>query len=432
MEDFINMFPNNGQGNPIIKVIGVGGAGGNAVNYMYEQGIVGVGFVVCNTDVKDLQKSPIEHKLQIGKKLTGGLGAGSKPERGRQAAEENIEEITAMLTDVKMVFVVAGMGGGTGTGATPVIAKTAKDMGILTVAVVTTPYAYEKKRYNNAMHSVDELTPNVDAILIIKNDKITETYKNLTIKASENKGNELVYAAVRGTAEIMTRTGDHSVDFADVESVMKDSGLTLMGTGRANGEDRADVAVKQAIESPLLDCKIAGAKGLLVNIVQGNKEMLVSEQQKIIESITNTTGDDIDLKYGVATDPELGEDITVTIIVTGFEKAKVAEPPVPVKPTTPPTIIKDPTMSEVIDGDYDEYPQPYVVAFQSKNKKPILMDESIPESQKSIPAVVRQFIQNNAKRKGRTSNANDAPQFAFDANGRFGDSTAAVLRNNPD
>jgi cell division protein FtsZ len=320
---FMGTFGNNDQTNSRIKVIGVGGGGSNAVNYMHNQGIHGVSFAVCDTALQDLQKSPIEYKIQLGKMLTKGLGAGSKPEVGCMAAGESIDEIKAMLNPetTSMVFIVAGMGGGTDTGAALVIAKTAKDAGILTVAVVTIPYEYEQQeRYKAARQGIEELKPCVDNFLIINNENISKLYGNLNVSEVEGKINEVICTAVRGIAEIMTRQGIHNVDIKDVESVMKDRGLTIMGMGRASGKTRAKQAAENAINSLLPDCKISNAKGLLLNVVEGSKKLYLAEMNEIITYIIEQTGENVHMKYGITADPSLGKDIAVTIIVTGFDE----------------------------------------------------------------------------------------------------------------
>ena len=422
------MWGSDGQGGSIIKVIGVGGGGGNAVNYMHEQKIKGVSFVVCNTDVQDLQKSPIEHKIQLGKKLTEGLGAGSQPERGRMAAEENIDEVRAMLADAKMAFVVAGMGGGTGTGASPLIAKVAKEMDILTVAVVTIPYYFERGRYKNALLGIQELKANVDAILTIKNDKILEIYGDLTMDAAEDEANKLLCTAVRGIAEIITHTGKHNVDFADVKHVMENSGCAIMGTGRASGDNRAIAAVEQALRSPLLDYDMRGAKGLLVNIVQGEK-LLVREMNEIMDYIEEQTGEQVSTKYGFATDPQLGEDIAVTIIVTGFEEQDLHKKEAEVEAKTEVKEDDDDDV-EVIDWDAplpeNEYDPPVEISTPSR-KKPILSNPNITEAEKATPAVWR------GTRKQRASvSEGKGGLFALDSNSKITPSQATFLKNNPD
>jgi cell division protein FtsZ len=426
-EKFIKMFGSDTQGGSIIKVIGVGGGGGNAVNYMHKQGVHGVSFVVCNTDVQDLQKSPIEYKIQLGKQLTEGTGAGSEPEQGRQAAQESIGDITAMLNPVntKMVFIVAGMGGGTGTGAAPVIAKRAKEAGILTVAVVTIPYEYEGKRSKVALAGIEALKPCVDAILIIKNDNIRKLYGKLRVSAAANKANELLCTAVRGIAEIITKTGVRNVDFADVKNVMKNSGLAIMGTGRSNGEKRANDATEQAVNSPLLDYKISNAKGLLVNIVEGTDEqyeLFEEEIEEIITHITKKTGKEVDIKYGIARDESLGEDIAVTIIVTGIEvekedkpsDAKPKAPGIKIVPAAPE--VEDDLLAPPLPDDEDDddgFLKPYTP--KGRGRAPIISDE---------PAIYQG--------KNRMVRASKPSNYALGSDGKVGRGNAAFLTDNPD
>ena len=306
----------------IIKVIGVGGGGSNAVNYMYEQGIKGVDFIVCNTDAQALDMSPVPLKIQLGSTLTEGRGAGAVPEVGRNAAIESLEEIKALLSDnTTMVFITAGMGGGTGTGAAPVIAKVARDMGILTVGIVTVPFMFEgKKRSSQAMLGLDEMRNNVDTLLEINNDKLRELYGNLTLKAAFGHADEVLCTAAKGIAEVITLIGTVNVDMNDVKTVMKDSGKAIMGSGRANGEGRARKAVEMALESPLLnDRDITGANFVLLNITHGNNELLMDEISEITDYIQEQAGMSAEVIWGYGQDATLGDDVCVTVIATGFK-----------------------------------------------------------------------------------------------------------------
>lgn len=317
------------QKSSIIKVIGVGGGGSNAVNHMYAQGITGVDFVVCNTDQQALDASPIPNKLQLGLNLTEGRGAGSKPDVGRQAAEESIENIHSILeTNTKMVFITAGMGGGTGTGAAPVIAKAAKEMGVLTVGIVTIPFAFEgRKRIQQAELGISELRKNVDSILVINNEKIRELYGVHKSSEAFGKANDVLTIAAKGIAEIITVTGHINVDFEDVKTVMKDSGVAIMGTGMAEGENRALNAVEEALVSPLLnDNQIIGAKNILLNIGFGEDEITMDEISEITEYIQNAAGMDADVIWGYGYNNKLGNAVSVTVIATGFEQKPI--PPV--------------------------------------------------------------------------------------------------------
>jgi len=306
----------------IIKVIGVGGGGSNAVNYMYEQGIKGVDFIVCNTDAQALDMSPVPLKIQLGSTLTEGRGAGAIPEVGRNAAIESLEEIKALLSDnTTMVFITAGMGGGTGTGAAPVIAKVARDMGILTVGIVTVPFMFEgKKRSSQAVLGLDEMRANVDTLLEINNDKLRELYGNLTLKAAFGHADEVLCTAAKGIAEVITLIGTVNVDMNDVKTVMKDSGKAIMGSGRASGEGRARKAVELALESPLLnDRDITGANFVLLNITHGNNELLMDEISEITDYIQEQAGMSAEVIWGYGQDVTLGDDVCVTVIATGFK-----------------------------------------------------------------------------------------------------------------
>lgn len=317
------------QKSSIIKVIGVGGGGSNAVNHMFSQGITGVDFVVCNTDQQALDASPIPNKLQLGLNLTEGRGAGSRPDVGRQAAEESIDNIKVILeSNTKMVFITAGMGGGTGTGAAPVIAKAAKEMGILTVGIVTIPFAFEgRKRIQQAEMGINELRRNVDSILVINNEKIRELYGVHKSSEAFGKANDVLTIAAKGIAEIITVTGHINVDFEDVKTVMKDSGVAIMGTGLAEGENRALSAVEQALVSPLLnDNQIIGAKNILLNIGFGEDEITMDEISEITEYIQNAAGLDADVIWGYGYNEKLGNAVSVTVIATGFEQKPI--PPV--------------------------------------------------------------------------------------------------------
>jgi len=307
----------------IIKVVGVGGGGGNAVNHMYREGINGVDFFICNTDAQALENSPIPNRIQIGNALTEGRGAGSNPEVGRKAAEENIKEIIESLgVNTQMVFVTAGMGGGTGTGAAPVIAKAAKDMGILTVGIITTPFSFEGgRRCDAAFHGIEERRESVDSLLVISNDRIKEIYGNLPISKAFGYADNVLTTAAKGIAEIITIAGSINVDFEDVKTAMSNSGVSIMGMGLSEGDDRAMRAVNQALNSPLLDDnKIQGASDLLVNISYGDEEATMDEYAAINEFLQSQAGRDATLKCGLCFDSSLGNAISVTVIATGFNR----------------------------------------------------------------------------------------------------------------
>lgn len=306
----------------LIKVIGVGGGGSNAVNHMFRHGIEGVDFYICNTDLQALYSSPIPNRLQLGAQLTEGLGAGSMPDMGEKAAIENMQQIRQIMEDnTKMVFITAGMGGGTGTGAAPVIAKIAKELNILTVGIITLPFEDEgPQRIDQAQEGLEKLRPHVDALLTICNDRIVDMYGDLTITQAFSKADDILCTAARGIAEIITKPGQINVDFMDVQTAMKDSGRAIMGTGFASGDNRAENAVRMALDSPLLDnTRIQGARHLLVNFAYGHKEPVMSEISKVKKFLQEEAGHTAHLKMGITRDESLGEDIAITVIATGFE-----------------------------------------------------------------------------------------------------------------
>ena len=306
----------------IIKVIGVGGGGSNAVNHMFKQGIEGVDFIVCNTDSQALDISPVPVKIQIGASLTEGRGAGSIPAVGKNAAIENIDQLKNILeTNTKMLFITAGMGGGTGTGAAPVIAATAREMGILTVAIVTIPFLFEgRKRRLQADEGIRELRKNVDTLLVICNDKLRELYGNLCLSEAFSKADNILTTAAKGIAEIITVPGYINVDFEDVKTVMKNSGVAIMGSGFAEGENRALHAVEMALSSPLLnDNQIKGASNILLYIASGTEEIRMDEVSEITEYIQRESGSTAEIIWGNGNDESLGNLIGVTLIATGFD-----------------------------------------------------------------------------------------------------------------
>ena len=305
----------------VIKVIGVGGGGSNAINHMFRQGIIGVDFVVCNTDSQALHTSPVPNKIQLGVSLTEGLGAGAKPEIGQQAALESIEEIEKMLdANTKMVFITAGMGGGTGTGAAPVIAQLAKERGILTVGIVTIPFQFEgKNRSEQAMEGVERLRKQVDSLIVINNNKLREVYGNLGFKAGFSKADEVLATASKGIAEVITNHLTMNIDLKDAKTVLSDSGTAIMGSFVASGADRAKVAIQSALDSPLLnDNKITGAKNVLLLITFGSDEITIDEISEINEYIQNEAGHNANIIMGIGEDEKLEESISVTVIATGF------------------------------------------------------------------------------------------------------------------
>lgn len=309
----------------IIKVIGVGGGGGNAVNHMYRQGISGVDFIICNTDAQALELSPIPNKVQLGASLTEGMGAGADPSVGENSAIESIDDIKRMLgSNTKMLFITAGMGGGTGTGASPVLARAAKEMDILTVAIVTTPFAFEgKRRRTQADDGLEELKKYVDSYLVISNDRLREIFGNLTITSAFSKADDILTTAAKGIAEIITIPGYINVDFKDVRTVMNESGVSIMGNALASGDDRASKAVEGALASPLLkDSEIEGARYILLNISSGKKEVTMDEISIITDYIQERAGFTAEIIWGNCLDEQLEDELSVTIIATGFQTSE--------------------------------------------------------------------------------------------------------------
>lgn len=305
----------------VIKVIGVGGGGSNAINHMFKQGIKGVDFVICNTDSQALENSPVPVKIQLGVSLTEGLGAGANPVVGEQSAVESMEEIRSMLTtNTKMIFITAGMGGGTGTGAAPIIAKMAKDMDILTVGIVTIPFQFEgKNRNEQAQIGVEKLRANVDSLVVINNNKLRDVYGNLGFKAGFSKADEVLATAARGIAEVITHHYTQNIDLRDAKTVLSNSGTAIMGSSVASGANRAKEGIARALDSPLLnDNKIKGAKNVLLLIVSGNDEITIDEIGEISDHIQNEAGNSANIIMGVGEDEDLEGSISITVIATGF------------------------------------------------------------------------------------------------------------------
>ena len=319
-EELVNFqFPKTSSS--IIKVVGVGGGGCNAVSHMFEQGIKGVEYLICNTDSQALDASPVPIKIQLGVTLTEGRGAGNKPEMGEESAIENYEDIKSVLQDnTKMLFITAGMGGGTGTGAAPVIAKLARELDILTIAVVTIPSPAEgKKRYGQAMEGIKKLGEFVDSMLVISNQRLQNIYGDLPARQAFKMADNIVATAVKGVAEIITIHGNVNIDYTDVHTVMHDSEVFIMGTGLSSGEGRAMDAVNSALESPLLDSNdIYGTKNILLNIVSGKEEIRIGEIGEIIETLQEKAGQEADIIWGNGYDESLGDKVSVTILATGF------------------------------------------------------------------------------------------------------------------
>jgi len=306
----------------VIKVIGVGGGGGNAIAHMMVHGVDGVEFIAANTDAQALKNCGTPQQLQLGSEVTKGLGAGTNPELGRQAALEDRERIKDLLDGADMVFIAAGMGGGTGTGAAPVVAQLAKELGILTVAVVTKPFSFEgAKKMRVALEGIEELAQHCDSLITIPNEKLLSILGRTATKPQAfQAANDVLLDAVRGIADIIVRPSDENIDFADVRTVMNEMGLAMIGTGRASGDDRAQSAVEQAINNPLLDeINLAGATGVLVNITAGN-EITIAEYAEIGRVVEHFASEDATIKYGTVTEPELGEEMRVTVVVTGINR----------------------------------------------------------------------------------------------------------------
>lgn len=308
-----------------ILVIGVGGAGNNAVNRMIDENINGVDLVAINTDKQVLATSKAPTKIQIGEKLTKGLGAGAKPEVGAGAIEENREEITELVKDADMVFVTCGMGGGTGTGAAPVVAEIAKNLGILTVGVVTKPFSFEgKPRMNNALAGIDRLKDNVDTLIVVPNDKLLQICdKRTTIPDALKKADEVLQQGVQGVTDLIQSPGIINLDFADIQSVMRDKGIAHIGIGRGSGEDKAVEAIKQAMESPLLETTVSGATDIIINFA-GNIGMI--EAYDAVNYLTEAAGDDVNIIFGTVDNETLGDEVSITIIATGIEGAASKRP----------------------------------------------------------------------------------------------------------
>jgi cell division protein FtsZ len=369
--------------NSIIKVIGVGGGGSNAVNFMYNQGIKGVDFVVCNTDRQALDISPVPFKIQLGTTLTEGRGAGMQPEVGMNAAFENIEDLREILSkNTKMVFVTAGMGGGTGTGAAPVIAQVAKELGILTVGIVTLPFEFEgKKRRSQADEGLERLRQNVDTLLVINNEKLRTIGKSLTLSEAFQKADNILTVAAKGIAEVIADTGVINVDFNDVNTVLRNSGRALMGSAMASGEGRDFEAVKAAMNSPLLnDHDICGAKYVLLNITYGDKEVLMDEIMNITDFIQDAAGEDAEVIWGHGHDSTLGDNLAITLVATGFSTVDAVN-----------YVLPERKLMDLDEEQKKEIVSPMSSPFESNSITDTLNQEPYLKSEE--PVVVEQEIQ---------------------------------------
>lgn len=394
-----------------IKVIGVGGGGSNAVNHMYQQGIKDVEFVVCNTDLQDLQKSPIPTKIQLGDDLTGGRGAGSNPEVGERAAKESMAQIHTLLEDdTQMVFITAGMGGGTGTGAAPIIAEIAKEMGILTVGIVTIPFSFEgKMRYQHAIRGIEALSQNVDSMLIINNETLREKYGNLKITEAFSKADDILTTAAKGIAEIITVNGIVNVDFEDVRTVMHDSGVSIMSSGTSSGENRAYEAIEEALDSPLLNkADIRGAKNILLNFTSGENEVTMDEISIVTHYIIQKAERDVNIIFGIVKDNSLQDELSVTLIATGFEIENIPD----FKQTVPKKVnelgsIQSSAGTKVHTIQFNDDP--------GKAQQTAINWDSVQQSNEQVPDKIR-LINPNSQFNGETSICDEPekPTVAFD------------------
>jgi cell division protein FtsZ len=389
-----------------IKVIGVGGGGSNAVNHMFTQEIKGVDFVVCNTDMQALENSTVPNKIQLGVGLTEGLGAGANPEVGAQAAQESIEEIQQMLnTQTKMVFITAGMGGGTGTGAAPIIAKIAKDMGILTVGIVTMPFAFEgRRRAKQAQLGIDQLRQNVDSLIVINNNKLREVYGNLGFKAGFSKADEVLSTASRGIAEVITHHYKQNIDLHDAKTVLSNSGTAIMGSAKEEGQTRAKTAIIKALDSPLLnDNKITGAKNVLLLIVSGTNEVTLDEIGEINDYIQDEAGYDANIIMGVGEDEKLGDAIAVTIVATGFASDQQNE-------------ISDTEVKKIVHTLEDEQKATYDFGEQKITRSPSLNEPLTNKSEQKIVHTLEEEVEVvtpkvNLQKPTNEINNNPSPVF---------------------
>jgi len=360
----------------VIKVIGVGGGGSNAINHMFQQGIKGVDFYICNTDAQALQNSGVPNKIQLGLNLTEGLGAGANPDIGEQSAVESFDDISQMLdTNTKMVFITAGMGGGTGTGAAPIIAKMAKDLDILTVGIVTMPFQFEgKMRIEQSQKGIEKLRNVVDSLIVINNNKLREVYGNLGFKAGFSKADEVLSTAARGIAEVITHHYTQNIDLRDAKTVLSNSGTAIMGSALASGQNRAQDAIRNALDSPLLnDNKITGAKNVLLLIVSGAQEITIDEIGEINDHIQNEAGHGANIIMGVGEDESLEESIAVTIIATGFNIEQQDE-------------ISNTEIKKVVHSLSEDK------ELEPKEKEPVVIEPTIILEEKKEPPVVRHTL----------------------------------------
>jgi cell division protein FtsZ len=396
----------------IIKVIGVGGGGSNAVNHMFKRGIRDVNFVVCNTDAQALSNSPVSVKIQLGEALTEGRGAGNKPAIGRQAALEASEVIKEVLAgNTKMVFITAGMGGGTGTGAAPVIAKIAKEMGILTVAIVTVPFRFEgEQRINQAIEGINEIQKYVDSLLLISNEKLREIYGDLKISQAFSRADDVLATAAKGIAEIITVHGYINVDFADVETVMSNSGVAVLGSASASGEGRALMAIKNALSSPLLNNNdITGAKSILLNITSGSEEATMDEVGEITDYVSQASDKSALIIWGTGIEDSLGDSLNVTVIATGFEMKSIPD-------LCPPKRHKDTVILQ--EGNVRPSEQTFGTTIKNINPSPdFILDDEKPQQYTLFDETIENPFKadDNTRRQERVKNILKIQEFTRSA-----------------
>ena len=390
----------------IIKVIGVGGGGSNAVNHMYRQGITDVTFVVCNTDNQALKASPVPNKIQLGVETTEGLGAGAVPEKARTAAEENLDRIKVVLKDnTKMVFITAGMGGGTGTGASPVVARVARELGILTVGIVTIPFAFEgKPKIRQALEGVAELNEHVDALLVINNEKLREIDPTLTFKNAYAKADAVLSNAAKAIAEIVTVPGYINIDFADVYTIMKDGNVAIMNTGEASGENRIKQAIENALVSPLLNTDVRGASKILLSLYCSSSDdhQIKMEELTQIHEFMEEVGEDVQVIWGQTFDDSLEENVKITLIATGFDVSKI--PGMPTKATKRTDNVEKPITKDkvtfTVNGNSEE---------PSKDSQP-----NEENHKAEIDKAMGEFYGKNPQAKSSKKNDPDLPVFTLD------------------
>ncbi|WP_445958035.1 cell division protein FtsZ [Yeosuana sp.] len=384
----------------VIKVIGVGGGGSNAINHMFQQGIKGVDFFICNTDAQALQNSGVPNKIQLGLNLTEGLGAGANPDIGEQSALESFDDITHMLdSNTKMIFITAGMGGGTGTGAAPIIAKMAKDLDILTVGIVTMPFQFEgKMRIEQAQKGIENLRGVVDSLIVINNNKLREVYGNLGFKAGFSKADEVLSTAARGIAEVITHHYTQNIDLRDAKTVLSNSGTAIMGSALASGQNRAQEAIRKALDSPLLnDNKITGAKNVLLLIVSGSHEITIDEIGEINDHIQNEAGHGANIIMGVGEDESLEESVAVTIIATGFNVEQQDE-------------ISNSETKKVVHSLVDDHD------FKSKEREPVIIAPVIELEKKESPVFKHVLDINEDKSTNSTKSKKNVEDASNDYN----------------